>query len=161
MSPIAAAEARVTRRTWPTTTLLVVLACLLTLYQGFGAAITLAPFFGETPVRDDYISSGMACLTTLPAFAAMIWCGWQRGSRLGLCLIAGPAALMALLGLNWLATSSGSSRDPSPDRAPDPTDLFGDTTLLSWGAVVMFVGVAVATLLMRRRVRHTEKGSAA
>jgi len=162
MPPTVAADPTpVTRRIWPTTALLVILAALLTLYQTFAAAITLAPFFGETAERDDYISSGMACVTTLPAFAAMIWCGWQRGSRGGLWLIGGQAVLMALLGLNWLSTSSGSSRDPAPDRAPSLGDLFGDLTWLSWGATVVFAGVAVATHLMRRRARHTELGSAA
>ena len=67
---------------------------------------------------------------------------------------------MSVAGLNLLATT-GDSRDPNPDRAPGLGDVFGDLTWLSWGATVVFAGVAVATHLMRRRARHTELGSAA
>jgi hypothetical protein len=141
------------------TALLVTLAFLLVLYQMFGVAIMTAPFFGETPQRDDYISAGMACLTTLPAFAAMIWCGWQHGSRHGLSLIWVSAALLSYEGLHLLAYDSGSSRDPNPHRTPDLTDLFVDVTWLNWGVVVVFGGCSVATHLRRRRARHTEKAS--
>lgn len=161
MAPIVAADPPpLDRRIWPTTALLVILAFLLTLYQGFGVAITTAPFFGDTPSRDDYISAGTAALTTLPAFAAMIWCGWQRGSRPGLWLIAAPAALMVLVGLNLLATE-GDSRDPHPTRALSLADLFTAMTWLNWGTTILFVAIAVAGHLLRRRVRHTGKGSGA
>ena len=79
-------------RIWPLTALLVTLALLLMLADGFGAAIQVAPSFGEMADRDDYVASGMTCLTALPAFAAMIWFGWQRGSRDGLILIGVPAS---------------------------------------------------------------------
>jgi len=39
-------------------------------------------------------------------------------------------------------------------------DLFGDLTLLNWAAVVVFVAVAVATHLQRRRARRTQEVSA-
>ena len=160
MPPTVAADASVTRRTWPTTAILVTVAVLLMLVQGFGAGIEVASFFGDSASRDNYISAGLACATILPVFAAMIWCGWQRGSRRGLWLIGGPAAVMALAGLNLLATT-GDSRDPNPSRTPSLSDLFAGPTWLNWGAFVVFAGAAVATHLLRRRTRHTEKGSAA
>ncbi len=156
MTPCVAADPpHPNRRVWPTTALLVILAVLLTLYQGFGVAITTAPFFGDQPSRDSYILAGMAALTTLPVFAAMAWCGWQRGSRLGLWLIGAPAALLVLSGLSLLGTN-GDSRDPHPTRALSQADLFGDMTWLNWGTSLLFAGVAVATHLQRRRARHTE-----
>jgi hypothetical protein len=156
MSPtVSTGSAPAIRRTWPTTAMLVIVASVLMLIQGFGAGIEVASFFGDSPSRDNYISAGMACVTTLPVFAAMIWCGWQRGSRRGLWLIGGPAAVMTLAGLNLLATT-GDSRDPHPSRTPGPEDLFRDWTLLNWWALVVFVGCAVATHLLRRRARHTE-----
>ena len=161
MAPFVAADPpHPNRRIWPTTAMLVTVASLLMLVDGFVASIQAASFFGDTPSRDHYISAGMACLTALPAFAAMTWCGWQRGSRHGLWLIGVPAALMALAGLNLL-TTTGDSRDPHPSRTPSLADLFGDLTLLNWGAVVVSAGVAVATHLVRRRARHTEMGSGA
>jgi len=140
--------------------MLVIAAFLLMLANGFVAAITTAPFFGDTPSRDEYIEAGMTCVTTLPVFAAMIWCGWQRGSRRGLWLIGVPAAVMALSGLNLLATT-GDSRDPHPSRAPGLSDLFSGGALLSWVAFAVFAGFAVGTHLLRRRARHTESNSAA
>jgi hypothetical protein len=160
MQPTGANDASETRRTWPTTAMLVAVAILLMLVNGFGAGIQAASFFGESASRDDYISAGMECLTTLPAFAGLIWCGWQRGCRVGLWLVAVPAMVMVLAGLNLLATTGGS-RDPDPSRAPGPGDLFGVLTLFNWGATVVFVGAAAATHLLRRRGGHTEKGSAA
>lgn len=79
-----------------------------------------------------YIASGMTCLTALAAFAAMIWFGWQRGSRDGLVLIGVPAALMAYAGLHQLGTYANLS------RAANLADLFGDTTWLSWCAGALF-----------------------
>jgi len=140
--------------------MLVVVAILLMLIQGFVAAITTAPFFGDTPSRDEYISAAMTCVTTLPVFAAMIWCGWQRGSRRGLWLIGVPAAVMALAGLNLLATT-GDARDPNPSRTPGLADLFGGSATLNWIIAAVFVGVAMATHLLRRRARHTGTGSPA
>jgi hypothetical protein len=67
MQPTVANDASGTRRTWPTTAMLVTVAILLMLVNGFGAGIQAASFFGESPSRDDYISAGMACLTSLPA----------------------------------------------------------------------------------------------
>jgi len=140
--------------------MLVIVAGLLMLYQGFGAAITVAPFFGDTPSRDNYISAAVACLTTLPAFASMIWWGVQRGSRLGLWLICAPAALMVVAGVNFLGTR-GDSRDPNPTRSVSALDFFGQLTWLNWGTTVLFAGAAVVTHLVRRQPRHTERGSAA
>jgi hypothetical protein len=148
-------------RIWPMTALVVTLAVSLMLVDGFNAMIQVAAFFGETAVRDDYIGSGMTCLTALPAFAAMIWFGWQYGSRSGLILIGVPASLMAYVGLQLLGTDSGSSRDPDPGRTADLTDLFGDLTWLNWCAVAVFSLGAMATHLQRRHSRHTLKGSAA
>jgi hypothetical protein len=160
MTPTQATRAApATRRSWPTTALLIVAAYLLTLIDAFNGAIQLAPFFGETAQRDDYISAGMACLTALPAFAAMLWCGLQRRSQ-ALVVIWVPIAVMMFLGLNWLSTGSGSSRDPHPSRTPDLADLFGDLTFFNWSATALFVGWAMATHLQRRRARHTEKRSA-
>jgi hypothetical protein len=159
--PPASNTPRTAARTWPVTALLTALALLLMLVNGFNAAIQVTPFFGQTAVRDDYIASGMACLSALPAFAAMIWFGWQRGSRAGLMLIGVPAALMAYLGLHQLGTVSGSSQDPNPSRTADLADLFGDLTWLSWCAVALFSMGAIATHQQRRRARHTESGLAA
>jgi hypothetical protein len=126
--PPASNTPRTAARIWPVTALLTTLALLLMLVDGFNAAIKVASFFGQTAVRDEYIASGMACLTALSAFAAMIWFGWQRGSRGGLMMIGVPAALMAYLGLQLLGTVSGSSRDPDPSRPADLAGLFGDLT---------------------------------
>ena len=147
------------RRIWPITATLVVFALLLFLYQGFVAAITTAPFFGDIPSRDQDIEAGMACVTTLPVFAAMIWCGWQRGSRRGLWLIGGLAAVMAFAALSPLGTT-GDSGDPHPGRAPGLADLFGGSAPLNWVAFVVFAGLSLATYL-QRRARHAETGSAA
>jgi len=149
--------------------LLVILAYLLMVYQLLAGAFMVylgfllplsSMFFPGTPDGGDFIPAAMACLTTLPAFAAMIWCGWQRGSRLGLLLISGPASLMTLVGLNLLDTPAVTLRSPQPRRALSLVDLFGDLTLLNWAAVVVFVAVAVATHLQRRRARRTQDGSA-
>jgi len=160
MTPASNAP-RTAVRIWPVTALMVTLALLLMLVDEFNAAMQVAPFFGETAVRDDYIASGMTCLSALPAFAAMIWFGWQRGSRDGLMLIVVPAALMAYLGLHQLGTVSGSSRDPNPSRTADLTDLLGDPTWLNWCAVTLFSLGAIATHQQRRRARRTTRGSAA
>ena len=173
MPPSAVADAApispVTRRIWPTTAILALLAILLTAYQllacfalvvlDFEVAI-LKAFYPHTPLVDAYISAGMACLTTLPAFAAMIWCGWQRGSRLGLLLISGPAAVMVLVGVNLLDTPALTSVGRQPRRALRPEDLFGDLTSLNWATALVFAGVAMATHLVRRRARRTDEGSA-
>ena len=117
-------------------------------------------FFPGTPDGGDFIPAAMAALTTLPAFAAMIGCGWQRGSRLGLLLISGPAALMVLLGLNLLNTPALTSVDHQRRRALSFADLFVDVTLVNWVVVVLFAGVAMATHLLRRRARRTAEASA-
>ena len=170
MAPSVAADPpHPQRRIWPTTALLVILAYLLMVYQLLAGAFMVylgfllplsSMFFPGTPDGGDFIPAAMACLTTLPAFAAMIWCGWQRGSRLGLLLISGPASLMTLVGLNLLDTPAVTLRSPQPRRALSLVDLFGDLTLLNWAAVVVFVAVAVATHLQRRRARRTQEGSA-
>lgn len=170
MPPTVAAEAApVTRRIWPTTALLVLLAGLLMVYQLLAGALMVYveflgsltdAFFPDAPLRADYISAAMACLTTVPVFVAMIWCGWQRGSRLGLLLISGPAAVMTLVGLNLLDTPAVTPRGPEPRRALSLADLFGDLTLLNWAAVVVFAVVAVATHLLRQRARRTGEGPA-
>lgn len=158
--PTFSATAHLTRRTWPITVMLVTVALALMLVSGFAAAVQTTPFIGDTPSRDDYISARMACLASLPAFAGMIWFGWQRGSRVGLGLITVPAAVMVVVGLSLLATT-GHSRDPDPTRVPSPMDLVGELTVVGWGATVVFLGGAVATHLLRRRARHTERVSGA
>ena len=174
MSPAVAAHAAATdtaartRRGWPVTgKLLVVLVVIVVFvvfllfpFQLLVAGGEVSRLFGDIPSRDRYISAAMRCLTTLPAFAAMIWCGWQGGSRRALWLIGGPAALMALSGFNLLATGSYSS-DPHPDRVPGLADVFGGSTWINWVAFVPFVGWALATHLRRRRARATEISSAA
>jgi len=71
-------------------------------------------------------------------------------SPIRLWLIAVPALVMVLAGVNLLATA-GDSRDPNPDRAPGLADMFGDLTWLNWGTTVAFAAVAVATYILRRR----------
>ena len=149
-----------TTRTWRSTAALVTLAVLLMLIQGLGALFAGATFMGSRPTYDDYVSAAMACLTTLPAFAALIWWGWQRGSRLGIWLIAGPATVMLLVGLDLLATTR-SSHGTFTTRSPNLGDLSSGGSLLNWWAVVVFVACAAATQLRRRRARHTENASAA
>jgi hypothetical protein len=146
-------------RTWPITATLVVVAFLLFPFQLLVAGGEVSRLFGDIPSRDRYISAGMRCLTTVPVFAAMIWCGWQRGPRRGLWVIGAPAALMALSGLKLLATT-GDPGDPHPSRTPGLVDLFGESTRLSWGAFVVLVGCAVTTYLLRRRTGPAENGSA-
>jgi hypothetical protein len=148
-------------RIWPITAMLVTVAVLLMLVDGFNAAMQVAPFFGQSAARDDYIGSGMTCLSALPVFVAMIWFGWQRGSRGGLLLIGGPAALMAYLGLYQLATSPGRSTGTDLPRTPDLTDLLSGTTSLNWLAFLVFSLGALATHQRRWQLRHTVKGSGA
>ena len=105
------------RRIWPITAMLVVFALLLFVGQGFLAGFQSSRLFGVLPSRDVFISSGMICLTTLPIFAAMIWWGWQLGSRYGLWLIGGLAALMAWSAFDMLMTT-GNSREPHVGRVP-------------------------------------------
>jgi hypothetical protein len=45
--------------------------CLLA-WTVFGAGITTAPFFGDTPSRGEYVESGMACLTALPPVVLLV-----------------------------------------------------------------------------------------
>lgn len=108
------------RRTWPTTSLLVSVTAALMFVDGSLALVGSGPFFGVTPDRDDHISAAMACLTALPAFAAMAWYGGQRGSWVGLWLLGGCAAVMTLAGLaliekpgtsgTWAETGSRTRR---------------------------------------------------
>ena len=147
-------------RGWPITAMLVIVVFLLFPFQLLVAGSEVSRLFGDIPSRDRYISAGMRCVTTLPFFAAMIWRAWQRGSRRGLWLIGGPAALMALSGLNLLATT-GDSGDPHPSRTPGLADLFGESTRLNWSAFLVFVGFAVAIRLLQRRAHRTENGSGA
>ncbi|MEO8518409.1 MAG: hypothetical protein ABI438_04460, partial [Dermatophilaceae bacterium] len=149
MRPTVTTEAAsATRRVWPTTAMLVISAFVLMLMSTFIAGIEVAPFFGDYPSRDSYIEAGMTCVTTLPVFAAMVWCGRQRGSRHGLWLIGVAAGLMAYSGLNLLLTTGGPNH-PHPNLAPDVTDLFSGSTVFNWAAFVVFVAVAVATHLQR------------
>jgi hypothetical protein len=172
MAPTVAADApaSVTPRIWPITTALVVSALLLMAYQLAVCVLyvyvdflggLMAAFDPKTPLNEDHIPAGMACLTTLPAFAAMIWCGWQRGSRRGLLLFGVPAAVMALVGLNLLNTPSVNAGHSQPVRALSIADPFADPTGVNWVVAALFVGCAVVTLLLRQRARHTESGSAA
>jgi hypothetical protein len=168
--------APVTRRVWPITTLVVIVAFLLMAYQLFVCAIMavgsmsselfqgLVSNVGTTsdsPFENGYITAGMACLTSLPAFAALIWCGWQRGSRFGLLLIGVPAWVMGVVGFLALDTARGTNVAPEARRLPYIADLFDDLTLVNWAVVVLFGGFAVVTHLLRRRPRPTQKASAA
>jgi len=146
---------------WPVTAMLVTVAVLLMLVDGFNAMMRVAPFFGESAVRDDYIASGMTCVTALPAFVAMTWFGWQRGSRGGLLLIGGPAALMAYVGLVQLATTPGSPAVTDLPRTPDLADLLSGTTSLNWVAFLVFLLSALATSQRRWQLRRTAKASGA
>ncbi|HEX7460574.1 MAG TPA: hypothetical protein VF317_00195 [Dermatophilaceae bacterium] len=160
MAPTATTDAaRMTPRIWPITAMLVIIAFVLMLMSTFIAGIEVAPFFGDHPSRDSYIEAGMTCVTTLPVFAAMVWCGQQRGSRHGLWLIGVPAGLMAYSGLNLLLTTGGPNH-PHPNLAPDVTDLFSGSTVFNWIAFVVFAVVAVTTHLQRRRARRTQEVSA-
>ena len=167
--------ASATHRIWPITTLVVLVAYLLAAYQLFICAVlamtgvmsafpSFASNLGRTSdslLDNGYIAAGMACLTTLPAFAAMIWCGWQRGSRYGLLLIGGPALAMAFVGFLALHTAAGPTVAPQARRLPDVADLFDDLTLVNWAVLLIFGGFAVATHLLRRLARHTQQASAA
>jgi len=82
-----------TPRIRPITAMLVVIAFVLMLMSAFIAGIEVASFFGAQASRDSYIEAGMTCVTTLPVFAAMVWCGRLRGSGHGLWLIGLPAAV--------------------------------------------------------------------
>ena len=140
--------------------MLVFAAFLLFLFQLFNVAMTSLQYHGNSGSRNENIATGMLCLTTLPAFAAMIWFGRQRGSRHGLWLIAGLAGVMAWSAFTGL-TKSGVIWQPHPDRVPDLAELFKAGSLFSWAAFVVFAGLAVGSHLLRRRARHTESGSAA
>ena len=156
MTPcVAALPPHPNRHIWPTTATLVFLACLLMLIQGFGAVMEVSSFLGSTPSRDNYISAASACLTTLPAFAALIWWGWLNGSRVGIWLIGGPAVVMVMKGLNLLATTA-DSHGPISRRDPNLEDLTSDWSLFSWGEAAVFGLCALATHLQRRRARHSE-----
>jgi hypothetical protein len=135
------------------------LAGAFTVYLGFLLPLS-SVFFPDTPDGGDFIPAAMACLTTLPAFAAIVWCGWQRGSRAG-TVVRQQASRPDDAGLAQPAGHPPVTlRSPQPRRALSLVDLFGDLTHLNWAAVVVFVAVAVATHLQRRRARRTQEGSA-
>jgi len=173
--PQTTPTASATHRIWPITTFVVLVAYLLAAYQLFVCALlafggflfgfsSLGSSSGRTSsslLENGYISAGLACLTTLPVFAALIWCGWQRGSRYGLLLIGGPAAVMAVVGFLALHTAAGTTVAPQARRLPNVADLFDDLTLVNWVVLLIFGGFAVATHLLRRLARHTQQGSAA
>jgi hypothetical protein len=157
-------------RVWPVTAVLVVGAFLLMAYQlvqcafltiGVATLFLMSPFFPDVSPDPDYIAAAMACLTTLPAFAAMIWCGWQRGSRRGLLLFGLPAAVMTAVGFVLLDTPAVTSKVPQPRRSLSLADPFLDWTVVNWVVAALFVGLALVTLLLRRQARHAETGSAA
>jgi len=160
MSLPVAGDASATRRAWPVTAALTIVAILVMVFTWFSAGITMSPFFGQLASRDDYISGAMAYLTTLPVFAGMIWCGWQRGSRAGLVLIALAGVTMASVGLQLLA-KIGPSFDVDRNRTPNVADAFGDLTRLNWAAVVVLVAIAVTTEWLRPRARRAPQVPAA
>jgi hypothetical protein len=163
-----------TRRVWAITALIVLLAYWLAAYQlSVCASLAMTGMYSvfpdflsnlgrtsSSPFDNGYISAGMACLTTLPAFAAMIWCGWQRGSRAGLSLIMGPALVIGAVGILALDTAAGPHVAPQARRWPNAADLFDDLTRVSWTVFMIFGGFAAATHLVRRYRRHTELDSA-
>ena len=138
---------------WPVTLLVVFCAYLLSAWNLYGAMIATAPFFGETPSRDDSIEAGLMTLTGIVPCVLFALAGWIAGSRWGLGGIALPVAALATVGAGLLA-KQGDPDDPEPTRAVRAVDLFGDLTHLNWivagGLAVIVVGVAWTRRASRR-----------
>ena len=142
---------------WPVTLLVVVCAYLLAAWNLYGAMISVAPFFGDQPSRDDYIQGGMAALTAVVPCVLLALAGWMAGSRWGLALFCLPAGVLALFGMSMVA-DDGDPSDPEPTRAVQAADLFDDLTHLNWivagGLAVVIVGV----VWTRRDSRRSPRG---
>ncbi len=120
----------------------VVSAVVLFVVQWCAVIYYVLALFGEQTSRDDYISAGIGCITTLPVFGAMIVCAWQYGSRRGLWLIGVLATLMTLFG-HMLLSNDGSYRELDPSRAPGLADVFGMSTWINWVAFAVFARLVV------------------
>ena len=134
---------------WPVTLLVVACAYLLSAVNVYGAVISVAPFFGERPSRDDYIQGGMAALTAVVPCIVLALAGWIAGSRWGLALVFLPVGALALLGTSMVA-HDGDPADPKPTRAVHVADLFDDLTHLNW-IVAGGLAVMIAGMLWARR----------
>ena len=135
---------------WPATALVVLLGWCLMAWTVFAAAITTAPFFGDTPSRDHYIESGMVSLTALLPIAILLVLARMTGSRWGLWLLAVPALLLVPLGLSMLA-ESGDPTDSDAGRPVRFSDAFQDLTRLNWLATAVLLVVLGLVLWRRRR----------
>jgi hypothetical protein len=136
---------------WPVTAIVVLLGWCLIAWTVFAGAITTAPFFGETPSRDEYVESGLLALTALVPIAILLALATLAGSRWGLALLAVPALLLVPLGVGMLA-HDGDPADPRAGRAVRFGDAFQDLARLNWLAAVVLLA-ALGLVLWRRRRR--------
>ena len=121
----------------------------------------MSPFFPDMSGDADYISADMACLTTLPAFATMIWCGWQRGLPARALVIRPTCRGDDISGVRPAEHLCIHEPGPPTEAVPEPC---GPVPGLDSGQLVvatLFVCLALMTLLWRRLARPDETGSAA
>ncbi len=140
---------------WPVTALAVLLGWCLLGWTVFAGLITTAPFFGDTPSRDQYIESGLLALTALLPIALLVTLAVLAGSRWGLALLGVPALLLVPLGVSMLAQEG----DPSDSHAGRPVrldDAFQDLTRPNWLSAAVLL-VALGLVLWRRRHRTSTR----
>lgn len=131
---------------------IVVALWLLDAWVVFASSITVAPFFGDVPSRDEYIDAGLMLTTAILPTAAAVWLALLHGGRWSLALLLAPALLMVPSGLGMLG-KEGDDRDPNPGRPLGWSDLFSEFTVLSYGAAAVFAALAIAVVVSRRRAR--------
>jgi hypothetical protein len=141
---------RARARRWPVTAAVVLVGWCLLAWTAFGAMISTAPFFGDTPSRASYLESGMLCLTAVLPVVVLVVLGVLWGCRWGLALLVLPAALLVPLGLSLLG-NPGDPSDTGYARAPRAADAFSDLTWLNWGAFLVLLVVVAAVLVVRHR----------
>lgn len=135
---------------WPVTFAVVVAGLALLAWDLFAAGINTAPFFGDTASRDRYAESGATLVTALVPVALLCLLGLLAGSRFGLLLLAVPAAVLAVGGLDMLG-NPGDPNDADPGRAVRPSDFVADLTRLNWIAAAALLLLLLVLLLRRRR----------
>lgn len=146
-------------RTWPLTAALVLLAVALVVVDLFGAAITTAPFFGDTPSREQYLEAGVVACSAAVPLAVLVLSGWLVGARWGLLGIVVPALVSVAIGASLLGTS-GDPTDRDPRRGLRPGDLVTDlNTLNAIGLAVALVVLVAAVVSRRRRAGAAGPGS--
>lgn len=140
------------RRTWPVTLGLVALALLLVVVDLFGAVITTAPFFGDTPSRAQYLEAGATTVSAVLPLAVLVVAGWCLGSRFGLVAIVLVGGVSAVVGAT-LITHPGDPSDADPGRPLAVGDFVSDLNVLNGIALAVALLLLVLAVVVRRRRR--------